>query len=331
MRKGYAYLIFGVATALTAVSCGRKESHLTVNMPDVEDGTELAIVTYDDSVTLAKGIFRDGVARMSVPADADVLTQLMVNGKAKGYYITEPGDATVAKDAESATGTPSNDRLQQMLVRMDSVDNLDDEKLFAQFALAQYDANRDNQLGLLALNQWIRFADLRDIDSVLRTAPDAIRDSKRKDKGRKSAELRARTAPGARYVDFSAPQPDGSTLKLSSLIEPGKYTLLDFWASWCPYCIKELPDLQALYEKYHAAGLNVVGVAVRDDAQDTQRVVEQRAIKWPVMYNAARIPYDIYGIAGIPHHILVGPDGVIVSRGENVAKLDDRLSTLLNK
>lgn len=316
-------------TVLMLGACGRGESRLKVNMPDVADGTEIAVVSYDDSVTLAKGIFRNGVASMTVPVKEDMLTQLMVDGKARAFYVTEAGEAEVTKDAESATGTPLNENLTRMMAQMDSVDNLDNERLFADFALHSYESNRDNVLGLYALNQWIRFADIKQINSVLKAAPEQVRLSKRKDKGVKSAQLRAQTAPGAKYVDFEAAQPDGKNLKLSELIEPGKYTLLDFWASWCPYCIKEMPDLQALYAKYHAKGLNIVGVAVRDEASDTKRMVDAKKIVWPVMYNTARIPYDIYGIAGIPHHILLGPDGVIISRGENVAKLDARLSSLL--
>ena len=113
------------------------------------------------------------------------------------------------------------------------------------------------------------------------------------------------------------------------MITPGKYVLVDFWASWCPYCIKELPQLKELNDKYASRGLQLIGVAVRDEEADTRAMVEKKQIPWAVMYNAKRIPYDIYGIAGIPHHILISPDGVIVSRGESAKQLDARLEKLL--
>jgi len=71
-------------------------------------------------------------------------------------------------------------------------------------------------------------------------------------------------------------------------------------------------------------------VAVRDLPEDTRAMVEKQEIVWPVLYNTERVPYDIYGFSGIPHHILVAPDGTIVSRGESAAQLRDRLAGIRN-
>ncbi len=317
------------ASVLAIASCSRHENRLTVEMPDVADGTELAVVTYDDSVTLIKGVFAGAKVSLAVPADAEVLTQLMVDGRVKAFYVAEGGEAVVRAGSETATGTPVNDAFSRMVQQMDSVDNLDDLGLYTAFALEKYNENKDNALGLYAVNSWIRFADADAIDSLLKVAPQSIRDSKRKDKGIKSAALRKQTAPGSRYVDFAAVQPGGKTVRLSDMITPGKYVLVDFWASWCPYCIKELPQLKELNDKYASRGLQLIGVAVRDEEADTRAMVEKKQIPWAVMYNAKRIPYDIYGIAGIPHHILISPDGVIVSRGGSAKQLDARLEKLL--
>lgn len=314
------------AAAVFAACSGGGERNLTVSLPGVADGTELSVVTYDDSVVLAKGVFADGAVTLQVPADGDVLTQLMVDGKNKGYYVTQPGDAAFSADDEAAGGTPLNDQLRRMLQQMDSLDQYNDDDVFIPFMLEKYNANRDNAIGLFAVNYWMRLADADAIDSLLKTAPESIRASKRKDKSVAAAALRKKTAPGSKYVDFKAQQPDGSTVALSDMIEPGKYILVDFWASWCPYCIKEIPDLKALAAKYPQ--LQIIGVAVRDQQDDTRNMVEKKQIGWKVMYNAGRVPYDIYGIGGIPHHMLLAPDGTIISRGESVAKLDARLANL---
>ena len=314
------------AAAVLAACSGGGERNLTVSMPGVADGTELSVVTYDASVVLAKGVFADGAVTLQVPADGDVLTQLMVDGKNKGYYVTQTGDAAFSADDEAAVGTPLNDQLRRMLQQMDSLDQYNDDDVFIPFMLEKYNANRDNAIGLFAVNYWMRLADADAIDSLLKTAPESIRASKRKDKSVAAAALRKKTAPGSKYVDFKAQQPDGSTVALSDMIEPGKYVLVDFWASWCPYCIKEIPDLKALAAKYPQ--LQIIGVAVRDQQEDTRNMVEKKQIGWKVMYNAGRVPYDIYGIGGIPHHMLLAPDGTIISRGESVAKLDARLANL---
>lgn len=327
MKLRYAIPAFCAASLLLA--CSQKQSSVDIEMPDLADGTEVAVVSYDDSLTLAKGMVNSGKIILSVDTDTPTLTQIMANGKSIGYYISEPGEARLTKDEEVAAGTPLNDRLRTQMAQLDSVDNLDDLKLLTEFALAKYRDNRDNPLGLYFINTWIRFADAADIERELKSAPAEIRDSKRKEKGIKAALLRAKTAPGSKYVDFAASQPDGVEKKLSDFIEPGKYVIVDFWASWCPYCIKELPALKELADKYADKGLQVVGVAVRDEQDDTRKAVEKHRIPWKVMYNTKRIPYDIYGIGGIPHHILLSPDGTIISRGESVAQLDARLAGLL--
>lgn len=321
----------GAALALSLLACGGKERRVTVALPDVEDGTEVSVVNYADSAVLCKAVVQDGEAVIIVPSDEDVLTQIMVDGRVKAMYVAEGGDARVQPEAEGAVGTPMNDRLSRMLAELDSVDNLDDERLYTAHALKLYDANRDNLLGLYAADSWMRFAPAASIDSMLKTAPEAVANSRMKDKYLAAARLRAKTAPGSRYIDFAAPQPDGKTVKLSELIEPGKYVLLDFWASWCPYCIRELPQLKEINERYKEAGLQIIGVAVRDKAEDTRRMVESKELPWTVMYNTERVPYDIYGIAGIPHHILLAPDGTIISRGESAEKLNERLASLLEK
>ncbi len=98
---------------------------------------------------------------------------------------------------------------------------------------------------------------------------------------------------------------------------------------WCPYCIKEIPQLKEIHEKYSGKGVDIVGIAVRDKTEDTEASVAKHSIPWKVMYNAQRVPYDIYGFTGIPHLMLIGPDGRIIARGESAAQTAARLSALL--
>ena len=88
--------------------------------------------------------------------------------------------------------------------------------------------------------------------------------------------------------------------------------------------------MKTLYAEMKDKGVEIVGVAVRDTPEDTRDAVKKYGLEWPVVYNTGRTPYDIYGFSGIPHHILIGPDGKIISRGESIEAIRKTLESIGN-
>ena len=330
MKKLMAFVL--AAMTILAVGC-KKQSKLAMQFPDRFEGKTVEMIDFMDSVKIAEAVVENGSAEFVVASSDSVklpkLTALTVDGKTLAYYVAEPGNAVVSDSTNFATGTPQNDLLTRLSARLDSIENLDDMDKYVEFVREQYDANADTPVGEYFGVEVLKFGDPEVIDQLLKQAPESFRNAKKVKHYAKFAALRAATSPGKKYVDFSGKDANGAELQLSQLVEPGKYTMVDFWASWCPYCIKELPDLKQLLADYKDKGFNIVGVAVRDLPEDTKASIEKREITWPVMFDTQRVPYDIYGFSGIPHHMLVGPDGVIISRGENAAQIRTRLESLL--
>ena len=138
-------------------------------------------------------------------------------------------------------------------------------------------------------------------------------------------KIQGALAPGAEFPDFSVKSLTGQPLSVASL--KGKVVLIDFWATWCPPCRAELPNVIATYKQYHDQGFEIIGVSLDSDRDKLDSFLKKEdGMTWPQYFdgqgwsNALAVKY---GVESIPFTVLIGPDGKIIStnlRGEALGK-----------
>ena len=122
-------------------------------------------------------------------------------------------------------------------------------------------------------------------------------------------ENQKKITEGAEAPDFTLNDLNDQPLALSSL--RGKYVVLDFWGSWCGWCIKGIPDMKKYYEKYKDK-MEILGIDCRDEEETWKATVEQYELPWlHVREEDAPNVSLLYAIRGYPTKIIVDPEGKI--------------------
>jgi len=121
---------------------------------------------------------------------------------------------------------------------------------------------------------------------------------------------------GYAATDFSLTDQYGNTLSLSDY--SGQVVVLNFWATWCPYCVAEMPDLQTLSEEYAEQGVVVLGVAFpgingEGSAEEIASYLEENGITYPVLMDEEASLLYAYGITSFPYTYIINADGNIDS------------------
>lgn len=126
--------------------------------------------------------------------------------------------------------------------------------------------------------------------------------------------------------DFTLNDINGKPLALSSL--RGKYVILDFWGSWCVWCIRGIPNMKAYYNKYKGK-FEILGIDCNDSEQEWKDAVKKHELPWLHVYNTPDSQLlGTYNIEGFPTKIIIDPDGKIV---KTIVGEDPEFYTLLDQ
>ena len=140
------------------------------------------------------------------------------------------------------------------------------------------------------------------------------------------------TLPGNPFTNIISKDPKGNTDELANYVGKGKYVLLDFWASWCPDCRKEMPALVELYASCKDKNFEIVGYSLDRDKDSWIKGIDALNITWPQLsdcdfWNSQGA--KLYAVQFIPLTILINPEGNIIERGLDMDTLKEKLVELL--
>ena len=305
-----------------------------------------------DSVQIANGRF---TLERAVAEDG-LIAHLVIPRSYNLSFIPEEGIIKADLAAIAATGTALNDLHAQKAKAREALEtetrgrlkairadkNLDDkakeeaqEKIVNEFygkikplAEADLKEHSNDAIGLIALQTLLGMEDVTvaKAEALLQQAGDRLRAEESITKMVERLRRVEATQAGAQFVDFEGVDDANKAVRLSDYVGKGHYVLVDFWASWCGPCRREIAHLKKVRDAYTDKGLVILGTVVWDEMEDHLKAMKELEITWPQIFNKTEAT-ELYGIAGIPQIILFDPAGKIVARdlrGEEINKLLDK-------
>ncbi len=346
--KKLTYLVIATA-ALGMVACtGNKAGYVvTGTVEGAANGDTVYLqeatgrnLTKLDTAVISKGTFtfkgtQDSAVNRYVTCEVNG-TPLMVD------FFLENGkiNVTLGKDDDSVTGTANNDAYQELRAKINDISKkmnaiyeamgdstLSDEQkeakqkegadLQEQYENAVKEAvqkNITNPVGVFLFKQTFYNNS---------TADEAIARIK------ELTDKQKKTAVGTLFVDFEMQTPEGKTVKLSDYVGKGKVVLVDFWASWCGPCRREMPNLVEAYAKYKDKNFEIVGVSLDQDGAAWKEAIEKMDMTWPQMSDLRFWQSEgaqLYAVNSIPHTVLIDGSGKIIARGLHGEELQAKIA-----
>lgn len=123
--------------------------------------------------------------------------------------------------------------------------------------------------------------------------------------------------------DFTLDSIDGRKVTLTDY-RYEKVILLVFWATWCPFCVEEIPELNRIVDNYKDK-VEVLGIDIREDLKHVRGFIEKKGIKYTVLLDSTGEVAKRYGVVGIPKNVLIDKEGRILYKGHSVEECEEKI------
>lgn len=124
---------------------------------------------------------------------------------------------------------------------------------------------------------------------------------------------------GQEAADFKLNNLSDTAVNLSDF-KGNKAVLLVFWATWCPYCREEIPELKKIYSKYQAKGLEILAVSVNESKEKVASFAKKNELPYPVLLDKDGKVASLYQVVGIPMNVIIDKKGTVQFKGNALPK-----------
>ena len=330
-----------LAAALIISSCGSSNGNTAAGVTTINGEisdlsvNQVRIVQVSEKIDTILDV-NDGKFSFEVPVDEAsygfVLLMEQGQGKYGSYYVSDGSNLHASLEGDHLNVVSDDkDKAHSAYVRygeeLDAISDQDESK-FKEVSLKTIKENPDNGVSLLVLSNVGYYLEPEEMLEIADILQEPVKSDELVESFVKAANAKLNTKEGMMFTDFTVehvygydrsmdPQPLKQEVKFSDYVGKGTYVLVDFWSPWCGPCKREIPNIKQVYEQYKDKGLEVLSLAVweRKPQSHTIETAAELGMDWLHINNCGQIPTDIYGVEGIPHLMLIGPDGTILKRG----------------
>ena len=347
---------------IVAVSCAVAQDYtISCNIGADYDGKIAYLINKSSGDTISSSVIADGVVEFNGNLDEEALFEVNVNrikGVVAPVFVVKGVNVDVDMTAQPVRVNDRgglNDKLAAIISRVKEssarlgarAKQLHDEgksdeevlRIMQDDTDSLYDIYRNaikencnNILGAYLLSRAARqiYASSAELDAVMAEVKYSTTFNSLK-KVRMALYYGEITKPGNMFVDFSGYSIDGAVSKLSDYVGKGRYVLVDFWASWCGPCKKEIPSIIELNRKLSSDKFMTIGINISDIEDKFKAAVAELGIDYPQIFVPKNSSDDnnaviLYNVETIPYLILLAPDGTILERGIRGEELEEKIT-----